>query len=121
MRLDKGPWTAEKIWRKGATHATWLLIAIATGGAFVFYFADAPTLARQLASFEAPLVAYVFLGTFTATTYVLAGIAREQVCTYMCPAAHTGRDVRSRFAAYLLSRLARRAAGAAQSRTGLGR
>ena len=85
MRLDKGPWTAEKIWRKGATHATWLLIAIATGGAFVFYFADAPTLARQLASFEAPLVAYVFLGTFTATTYVLGGIAREQVCTYMCP------------------------------------
>ncbi|MGC2409581.1 MAG: cytochrome c oxidase accessory protein CcoG [Methyloceanibacter sp.] len=85
MRLDKSPWTREKIWRKGATHLTWLLIAIATGGAFVFYFADAPTLARQLATFEAPLVAYAFLGIFTATTYVLGGIAREQVCTYMCP------------------------------------
>ena len=27
----------------------------------------------------------VFLGIFTATTYLLGGIAREQVCIYMCP------------------------------------
>ena len=85
MRLDKAPWTLDKTWRMGATHLTWLLIAIATGGAYVFYFADAPTLARQLVTFEAPLVAYVFVGIFTATTYVLGGLAREQVCTYMCP------------------------------------
>ncbi len=85
LRLDKAPWSAETLSRKGATHLSWLLIAIATGGAFVFYFADAPTLAAQLVTFEAPLVAYVFLGIFTATTYVLGGIAREQVCIYMCP------------------------------------
>jgi cytochrome c oxidase accessory protein FixG len=85
LRLDKAAWTVEKIWRKGATHLTWLLIAIATGGAWVFYFADAPTLARQLVTFDAPLVAYLFVGIFTTTTYVLGGIAREQVCTYMCP------------------------------------
>jgi cytochrome c oxidase accessory protein FixG len=85
LKLDKAPWSAESLWRKGATHASWLLIAIATGGAYVFYFADAPTLARQLVSFEAPLVAYVFVGIFTATTYVLGGLAREQVCIYMCP------------------------------------
>jgi cytochrome c oxidase accessory protein FixG len=85
LRLDKSPWTTEKIWRKGATHTTWLLIAVATGGAFVFYFADAPTLARELVTFEAPLVAYVFVSVLTATTYVLGGIAREQFCTYMCP------------------------------------
>jgi cytochrome c oxidase accessory protein FixG len=64
---------------------TWLLIAIATGGAWVFYFADAPTLARQLVNFDAPMLAYVFIGIFTATTYLLGGIAREQVCIYMCP------------------------------------
>ena len=28
---------------------------------------------------------YFFVVLFTATTYVLAGMAREQVCTYMCP------------------------------------
>ena len=58
---------------------------MATGGAFVFYFADAPTLLRQLASGTAPQAAYVFVGIFTLTTYLLGGIAREQVCIYMCP------------------------------------
>lgn len=85
MRLDKNPWSFETLWRKGATHFTWLMIAVATGGAWVFYFADAPTLARQLVTFEAPMVAYAFVGIFTATTYLLGGIAREQVCIYMCP------------------------------------
>ena len=85
MRLDKSPWSFETLWRKGATHLSWLLIAIATGGAWVFYFADAPTLARQFLDFDAPMLAYVFVGLFTATTYLLGGIAREQVCIYMCP------------------------------------
>ena len=85
LRLDKAPWSVETLSRKGATHLTWLLIAVATGGAWVFYFGDAPTLARQLATFEAPLIAYLFVGVFTATTYVLGGLAREQVCIYMCP------------------------------------
>ncbi len=85
LRLDKHPWSPETLWRKGATHLSWLLIAIATGGAWVFYFADAPTLAKQLLTLQAPLVAYLFIAVFTATTYVLGGIAREQVCIYMCP------------------------------------
>ena len=85
LRLDKHPRSFETIWRKSATHFSWLAIAIATGGALVFYFADAPTLAGQLLTFDAPLVAYVFVALFTATTYVLGGIAREQVCIYMCP------------------------------------
>jgi len=85
IRLDNGPWSFEKIWKKTATHVSWLLIAVATGGAFVFYFRDAPTLAAELMDGNAPAIAYVFLGLFTATTYLLGGIAREQVCIYMCP------------------------------------
>ncbi len=85
IRLDGGPWTFEKIWKKTGTHLSWLLIAVATGGAFVFYFRDAPTLAGELVNGDAPALAYVFLGLFTGTTYLLGGIAREQVCIYMCP------------------------------------
>ncbi len=85
MRLAKSPWTAEKIWKMGATHLSWLLIGVATGGAFVFYFRDAPTLAHEFLTFDAPFIAYLFLGIFAGTTYVLGGLAREQVCTYMCP------------------------------------
>lgn len=85
IRLDKEPWSVSKLFKKSMTHLSWLLIAIATGGAFVFYFDDAPTLARELLTFSAPSEAYVFVGLFTATTYLLGGIAREQVCIYMCP------------------------------------
>jgi cytochrome c oxidase accessory protein FixG len=85
MRLDQQKWTFEKLWRKGATHISWLLIGLVTGGALVFYFRDAPTLAQELLTGTAPTVAYVFLGIFTLTTYLLGGLAREQVCIYMCP------------------------------------
>ncbi len=85
LRLDKHPWALETLSKKTATHLSWLAIAVATGGAWVFYFADAPTLAKDLVSFDAPVTAYLFIGMFTATTYVLGGIAREQVCIYMCP------------------------------------
>jgi cytochrome c oxidase accessory protein FixG len=85
IRLDKEPWGLSKIAKKVITHVSWLAIGMATGGAFVFYFADAPTLLRQLLSGTAPETAYAFIAIFTATTYVLGGIAREQVCIYMCP------------------------------------
>lgn len=85
LRLDKSPWTFDKIYKKSATHLSWLLIGVATGGALVFYFRDAPTLARELVTGTAPAIAYLFLGIFAFTTYLLGGIAREQVCIYMCP------------------------------------
>ncbi len=47
----------------------WLLIAILTGGAWVFYFADAPTLARELFTFQAPIAAYGFIGLFAGTQF----------------------------------------------------
>ena len=85
MRLDKERWGPVKLFKKGMTHLSWLAIGVATGGAFIFYFRDAPTLAAELLAGTAPAIAYLFLGIFTLTTYVLGGIAREQVCIYMCP------------------------------------
>ena len=85
MRLDRARWTGRKLARRAAKHGVWLLIAVATGGAWVFYFADAPTLAADLVRFDAPMVSYLFIALLTCTTYLLAGHAREQVCTFMCP------------------------------------
>ena len=85
IRLDRARWTATKFGRRTAKHTVWLVIALLTGGAWVFYFADAPTLARDLLAFDAPTVAYIAIGILTFTTYMLAGHAREQVCIYMCP------------------------------------
>ncbi len=66
-------------------HSIWLLIAWWTGGAWVLYFNDAPTLVKELITFQAPMIAYIWIGILTASTYLLAGFMREQVCTYMCP------------------------------------
>jgi cytochrome c oxidase accessory protein FixG len=66
-------------------HSIWLMIAWWTGGAWVLYFNDAPTLVKQLVTFQAPMVAYIWIAILTATTYVLGGFMREQVCVYMCP------------------------------------
>jgi cytochrome c oxidase accessory protein FixG len=85
MKLDKAPWGAEKIAKRTSVHAVWLIIAVATGGAWIFYFADAPTLARDFLTGSAAPIAYITVGVLTATTYVFAGFMREQVCTYMCP------------------------------------
>jgi cytochrome c oxidase accessory protein FixG len=85
IRLDKEPWGPVKIFKKAMTHLSWLLIGLLTGGALVFYFRDAPTLAMELVTGTAPAIAYLFLGIFALTTYLLGGIAREQVCIYMCP------------------------------------
>ena len=43
IKLDAAPWTANKLVKRVSKHAIWLLIGIATGGAWIFYFADAPT------------------------------------------------------------------------------
>jgi cytochrome c oxidase accessory protein FixG len=85
MRLDAGPWTANKIVKRTAKHAIWLVIAVATGGAWIFYFADAPTLARDFATGNAAPVAYITVAILTATTYGFCGLVRERVCTYVCP------------------------------------
>jgi cytochrome c oxidase accessory protein FixG len=85
MRKAKEKLTLELVAQKFLKHSIWLMIAWWTGGAWVLYFADAPSLVRDLATFQAPVVAYVWIGILTFTTYVLAGFMREQVCTYMCP------------------------------------
>jgi cytochrome c oxidase accessory protein FixG len=86
IRLAAEPWwRPHKLFRRTGKHAVWLAIAAATGGAWVFYYSDAPTLARQIFTGTAPAVVYGAMGVLTFTTYTLGGLMREQVCTYMCP------------------------------------
>ncbi len=85
IRLDQAPMNASKAAKRIAKHAIWLLIAAGTGGAWIFYYADAPTLAIDLVTWKAPPVAYITVAVLTFTTYTLGALMREQVCTYMCP------------------------------------
>ena len=91
MKLDKMPWSREKILRKGSKHLAWALFALWTGFTFVGFF----TPIRDLFA-RAPLIAsgwqwggwetfWVFF--YALATWGFAGFLREQVCKYMCPYA----------------------------------
>ncbi len=76
-----------KFYKKFLTHATWILISLITGFAFCAYFADAFVLLKNLVNFQiSPTVLGWTLG-IAASTYTMAGFAREHVCTFMCPYA----------------------------------
>ncbi|MDR5652235.1 cytochrome c oxidase accessory protein CcoG [Ruixingdingia sedimenti] len=85
LRLHRQKWNGEKIRKRLVKWAVWLLIGLATGGAWVFYFTDAPTLARDLVALDAHPVAYLTMAFLTATTFAFGGFAREQICIYACP------------------------------------
>ncbi len=87
LRLDHGKWTFNKIWKKLLTHILWIFIGVTTGGAWVFYFNDAYVLWDQIIHFDISWDVGGWIVALTASTYIMAGFAREQVCTYMCPYA----------------------------------
>jgi len=87
IKLDRAPWSARKLGKRGLKHAVWLVIAALTGGAWVLYFTDAPTVVHEIFTLQASTAVWGTIGLLTTTTYLLAGHAREQVCTYMCPYA----------------------------------
>lgn len=87
IKLSQAAWSNEKAIKMGLTHFLWFLVALLTGLSFTLYWGDAPELIVQMFTGGAPFAAYATTLFLTLTTYVMAGLAREQVCTYMCPYA----------------------------------
>jgi cytochrome c oxidase accessory protein FixG len=87
MRLDKAPWSMEKLGRKVLKHGGWLFIAFLTGMTFVGYFYPIRELLPDLLTLSAGQWGVLWTIFFTCATYINAGWMREQVCKYMCPYA----------------------------------
>ena len=85
LRLHRQAWNGEKVRKRAVKWTVWMLIAIGTGGAWVFYFTDAPTLLGNLLTGSAHPAAYITIAILTATTFAFGGFAREQICIYACP------------------------------------
>lgn len=85
IRLQRQKWDAQKIRLRLMKWAVWLVIALLTGGAWIFYFTDAPTLLRNLITGNAHPVAYITMAILTGTTFLFGGFMREQICIYACP------------------------------------
>lgn len=84
-KLDNAPWTWGKVTRRAIKWTIYLAIGLVTGGAWILYFADAPTLFLDFFTGQAAPVAYITVAVLTLTTVTLGGFMREQVCIYMCP------------------------------------
>lgn len=84
-RLAQAPWTLRKLVLIGSTHTLWLLLSFATAVTFTLYFANAGSLLIQIFLGKAAVAAYVTVAVLTATTYIAAGFAREDICFVACP------------------------------------
>lgn len=87
IRLDKAPWSFNKLRRRTAKHTLWLGWAFLTGLTFVGYFTPIRELSMSIVQLDVAGWALFWTAFFTVATYVNAGWLREQVCTYMCPYA----------------------------------
>ncbi|MDX1626905.1 MAG: cytochrome c oxidase accessory protein CcoG, partial [Wenzhouxiangellaceae bacterium] len=87
MRLDRGPWTAEKVRKKVGKQVLWIAFALWTGITFVGFFTPIRELVPDLVAFEAGGWATFWTLFYGFATYGNAGYLREQVCKYMCPYA----------------------------------
>jgi cytochrome c oxidase accessory protein FixG len=87
IRLDRQPWTLDKLWRKTAKHSAWGLVALWTGISFVGYFTPVRDLMAQISVLALGPWEWFWVGFYSLATYGNAGWLREQVCKYMCPYA----------------------------------
>ena len=87
LKLDRGPWTGEKILRKGAKHIAWLLLSLWTGFTFVGFFTPIQELATKVVGLSMGPWETFWVLFYSLATWGNAGFMREQVCKYMCPYA----------------------------------
>jgi cytochrome c oxidase accessory protein FixG len=87
IRLDRQPWTVDKVLKKGAKHAAWGVVSLWTGFTFVAYFTPLQSLLAETAGLTVSAWEGFWILFYALATYGNAGWLREQVCKYMCPYA----------------------------------
>ncbi len=75
----------KKFWRKCLTHLSWIIVSILTGYSFVCYFCDSISFTKNIFHGEISLHSLGWILGIAGMTYIMAGFAREHVCTFMCP------------------------------------
>lgn len=85
-KLDKGPWTTEKIAKKTAKHTIFFLISVAMTNVFLMWFIGSE---RWLQIIKEPvkehLSGYIVVMLVSAFFYWVYSFFREQICTMVCP------------------------------------
>lgn len=87
LKLDKQPWNFEKIRKRLAKHALWIVFALFTGYTFVGYFTPITELTDKILTLSTGPWETFWVLFYSFATWGNAGMLREQVCIYMCPYA----------------------------------
>ncbi|MCF8158482.1 MAG: cytochrome c oxidase accessory protein CcoG [Burkholderiaceae bacterium] len=87
LRLKNQAWNLEKVFKIGLSHALMILVSFWTAVTFVCYFSYAPLFVQDFFSVTAASGGYFAVLVLTISTYIAAGIAREQICLFACPYA----------------------------------
>lgn len=85
-KLDAGPWTFEKRWKKTVKHALFLLISFLIANTFLAYIIGSENLLKIVTEpVQQHLVGFASICIFTLTFYLIYSQVREIVCTLICP------------------------------------
>ncbi|MCK5716463.1 MAG: cytochrome c oxidase accessory protein CcoG [Thiomargarita sp.] len=87
IKLDKAPMSFRKLRLKVTKHSLWIIFALWTGFTFVGYFTPINELSGRILDMQLGEWETFWLLFYSFAIYGMAGIMREQVCTYMCPYA----------------------------------
>ena len=116
-KLDAGPWTTDKLWRKTAKQALWIAFALWTGFTFVGYFTPIRALGREVHGALARRLGDVLDPVLRLRDLRQRGLhARAGVQVHVPVRALPERDVRPRHAGRVVRRAPRRAARLACAR-----
>ncbi|MGA3123339.1 MAG: cytochrome c oxidase accessory protein CcoG [Polyangiaceae bacterium] len=86
IRRNRGPWNAEKIARKVATHALYAIGAVIVAHIFLSYFASLPATLRMVRQRpSAHPEAFGWVLAMSAVFYLNFAWFREQLCVVLCP------------------------------------
>jgi len=85
-KLDAGPWTREKMVRKTAKTAAFIIISFLIANTFLAYIIGSGALIKIITEpVGEHIVGFISIWAFTFVFYIVYSRIREQVCTLFCP------------------------------------
>ena len=87
MKLERGPWNSEKIYKISLKWSIWLAMSIFLGITFAGYYTPIRPLFRELISGDAQSGTLLFIGFFAAVSLLFFALLRGRFCSTFCPYA----------------------------------
>jgi cytochrome c oxidase accessory protein FixG len=85
-RLNKAPWTMDKVWKKGLKQAIFFGIAVLIANTFLAYIIGMDEVMKIMGEpISEHTSGFISMIIFSVVFYLVFAVLREQVCTTICP------------------------------------